>query len=285
MLPSARPIALCADDYGYRPGVSAAIRRLAANRRLSATSALVTFPEWSRAAPYVDDLAAQIDVGLHLNLVDGAPLGKMAKLAPSQRFPTIGALALRALLGQLPLGEIRDEILRQIEAFHRASGRLPDFIDGHQHAHALSGISEVVVQIASELNPDRLVPVRNPSETLPRIFQRRTALFKASVIALLTRPLAPQARQRGVPINDGFSGVYDFAPRTELEVVFSDFLSCTGARPLIMCHPGDAEPTYDVDDPIIAARCNEAEFLASDAFAKLVQEKGLALARFTELAA
>ena len=46
---NARPIWLCADDYGISPGVSKGIRDLVAQGRLNATSVMVVAPSFDRA--------------------------------------------------------------------------------------------------------------------------------------------------------------------------------------------------------------------------------------------
>lgn len=285
MPPSPTLIALCADDYGYRPGVSMAIRRLALRGRLSATSALVTFPDWARAGPEIDALAAEVDVGLHLDFVEGKPLTLARTLAPAGRFLGINRLIVMALSHRLPVQEVRDEAFRQADAFLKATGRLPDFIDGHQHAHALPGICAITAELAVALRPDDPLPVRDPSEKGGRILARRTAPAKALSIAVLTRGMAPAAAARRVPVNAGFSGIYDFAAAGGLPAMFSSFVRHIGARPLVMCHPGDREAPIGIADPIIAARQTEADYLGSDDFVQLLEHENLRLERFTKLAA
>lgn len=280
-----RPIALCADDYGYRPGVSTAITRLAQRGRLSATSALVTFPDWARAGAEIDGLAAQVDVGLHLDFVEGKPLSSARALAPAGRFPGINRLILMALSHCLPLQEVRDEAFRQADAFLKATGRLPDFIDGHQHAHALPGVCAITADLAVALRPGDPLPVRVPGEKWGRILSRRTAPAKALSIAVLTKGMEPTASALGVPVNAGFSGIYDFAAAGDLAEMFSAFVHHLGARPLIMCHPGDRDASAEVADPITAARQREADYLASDDFVQLLERENLRLDRFTRLAA
>ena len=46
---AARPIWLCADDYGISPAVSKAIRALVIQGRLNATSVMVAAPSFDRA--------------------------------------------------------------------------------------------------------------------------------------------------------------------------------------------------------------------------------------------
>jgi predicted glycoside hydrolase/deacetylase ChbG (UPF0249 family) len=68
---------LCADDYALTEGVSRAIGELAAARRLSATSAMVTTPHWPAMAPRLAVHRGHLAVGVHLNLTLGAPAGAM----------------------------------------------------------------------------------------------------------------------------------------------------------------------------------------------------------------
>ena len=49
-------IILCADDFGLTDGVSRAIIELCHARRLSATSALVTFDDWATQAQRLHEL-------------------------------------------------------------------------------------------------------------------------------------------------------------------------------------------------------------------------------------
>src|SRR5688500_29751 len=78
-----RMIILCADDYGLTEGVSRAIGELAAAKRLSATSVLVTSPHWPASAPRLCAHRGRLSVGLHLDLTLAGPLGPMPRLAPA----------------------------------------------------------------------------------------------------------------------------------------------------------------------------------------------------------
>ncbi|HEY4748595.1 MAG TPA: ChbG/HpnK family deacetylase, partial [Steroidobacteraceae bacterium] len=66
-----RRVWLVADDYGISPAVNAAIRDLAARRRLSATSVMVAAPSFDRSeAARLAALSATTTfaIGLHLTL-------------------------------------------------------------------------------------------------------------------------------------------------------------------------------------------------------------------------
>ncbi len=277
-------VALCADDYGYRPGVSATIRALVRAERLTATSALVTFPDWAAASAHVAELREKADVGLHLNLVEGPPLGAMPITAGMGQMPTIGALVRRALLGSIDAAEIRGETLRQIEAFERATGRLPDFLDGHQHAHALPGVRDAVLSALTEVDPQRLIVVRDPSDQWQRILRRGVAVPKALAIAALASGFASLLRRTARAHNDGFSGVYDFGLDGDFDGAFRRFIAAPGTRHLVVCHPGMPEDAATVD-PIAGARQREARYLAKDSFLETCAQAKVELVRFTTLVA
>ena len=276
--------ALCADDYGYRSGVSEAIRSLAVRGRISATSALVTFPEWARAAAAITDLVGHIDIGLHINLSEGAPLGDLPGFARDGSFPGIARLSALAVTGRLPLQAIRDEVHRQAEVFVAGSGRLPDFIDGHQHAHALPDICELTVELAQALRPSAPLPIRHPGDTIWRCLRRGVAPAKALAISALSYRLPGAAARRGVPTNRGFSGIYDFSADADLPSLFSGFLRQRGPRHLVMCHPGEASHDGAASsDPIAAARAREFEYLSGPDFAAILERTDVRLTRMTAL--
>jgi predicted glycoside hydrolase/deacetylase ChbG (UPF0249 family) len=260
-MPVPHPVCLAADDYGYRPGVSRAILRLAAAGRITATGALVTFPDWERAGREVAELREHADVGLHLDLVEGRALGTLPRLAPDGRFPGLAKLAAQALTGRLGHGEIVDETRRQIDRFAAVAGGPPDFLDGHRHGHALA-------------------KVRDPGDGLERIFARRRGAAKAVVIAALARGFAALLARRGFRRNEGFAGVYGLEPSPDLPSLYGAFLSRPGPHHLVMCHPG--EPGGEAD-PIGPARAAELAFLGGEGLPAALEAAGARLVRFRDL--
>src|SRR5262245_46870642 len=180
-------ILLCADDYALTEGVSRAIGELAAARRLSATSALVTTPHWPAMAQRLVVHRGRIAVGLHLNLTLGAPLGAMPGFAPSGAFPKRdgvfpkrNAVLARALLGLLHPHEIRAEIERQLDAFERHLGFPPDHIDGHEHVHVLSGIRQCLFDVVTRRYPGPKPLLRDPADRRKAIAARGGPRAKAA---------------------------------------------------------------------------------------------------------
>ena len=125
---TARTLALCADDFGLAPGISAGIVRLARARRLTAVSCITNSPHWETSAPLLATLPASVDTGLHINLTEGRPLSmRLAKLWP--RLPALPALIVRAHLGLLPRAELRSEVHAQLAAFRAATGAAPKLLE------------------------------------------------------------------------------------------------------------------------------------------------------------
>ena len=122
---------LCADDYGMTEAVSRGLLEAAAAARISAASAMASLPDWGRAARDWKAARPAVDLGLHVTLTVGAPLGAMPRLAPGGEFPALGTLAAAAVARRLPVDEIEAEIGRQIDAFCDALGEAPTHVDGH----------------------------------------------------------------------------------------------------------------------------------------------------------
>jgi len=255
-IPPGPPVILCADDYGISEGVSAGIAELALAGRLSATSCMVTFPEWPTLARRLGGLRGRVAIGLHLNLTVGAPLGAMPAFAPGGAFPVISSVIGLALRGSIDAAEIEREAARQLGAFADATGFAPDFLDGHQHVHALPGVRKGMLAALAGLP----VLVRDPSDTLARIIRRRMFAGKAMTLSALALGFGKAARAAGFSVNAGFSGFSDFDPSSpyarELEAAFT---AC-GPRHLTMCHPGHADAALAARDSVTARR--EEEFAA-----------------------
>jgi chitin disaccharide deacetylase len=261
---SDRMIILCADDYGLTEGVSRAIGELAAAKRLSATSVVVTSPHWPASAPRLCAHRGRLSVGLHLDLTLAGPLGPMPKLAPGAMLPGLPGLLGRALLGRLDRQEIGAEIGRQLDRFEQGMHAPPDHIDGHQHVHVLPGVRNVLLETVAKRYPNRPPLIRDPSDRPADIVGRGLAAPKALFIAGLALGLAHTARSKGLPTNDTFSGVsrFDMAQpyADELKAAFTR----AGRRHLVMCHPGHPDAELANLDPVVGRRRMEYDALMRD---------------------
>ena len=144
---------LCADDFALSPAVSAAIAELAANDRINAISCMALMPGWREDARRLRDGSERIAIGLHLVLTDLPPLGGASALAPGGKLPRLDRLARHSLIGGLPEADIRAEVERQFDRFADGAGRMPEFVDGHQHCHHLPRIRQIILDITASRAP------------------------------------------------------------------------------------------------------------------------------------
>ncbi len=275
MTQALQPIVLCADDYAHTAPISRAILDLAASGRISALSCMTASPHWPEHGPRLSAVAGKVDIGLHVTLVDEAPLTAMPRTAPGGKLPSIGTLIIKSYLGQLALDEIEAEIRAQAAAFQAVMGFAPHHIDGHLHTHVLPGIRGLVLKLADEMAPRPWV--RNISDTLSAIAKRGVSVPKAAFLSALGKGFRGAAHAS--PMNASFSGVYDFTPSAPAYgTLFEHFIEGVTPRHLILCHPGGAN---DVAEHA-ALRAGEYAYLKSDAFLASLARRHLRIGRFAE---
>ncbi len=259
---------LCSDDFAWSREVSETIADLAASGKLNAISCMAVMPGWAADSRLLAGLPPHVEIGLHLTLTGEDPLTPMPKLAPDGVLPEINPLGRMAARGRLPLDEIAAEIAAQFHAFIAATGRPPAFVDGHQHAHALPGIREIVLAETARRAPGAWV--RDCTDRLGAMLARPFA-GKAIGSAWHSRGLRKAAAALGLATNDSFAGHYDFAG--DYAALLPRFLRRPGATHLVMCHPGaGARP----GDTIAAARPREAQVLRNRSIADMAAAEGLA---------
>ena len=278
-------ITLCADDYGLTYGVSRGIIEALRAGRLSAVSALVNGPLWPALGHELMRGGFDADVGLHLNLTLGKPLGPMPEFAKDGVFPPIRALVRAARGGKLPLPEIRAEISRQLDRFEAVTGRPPDFVDGHQHVQVLPHIRDELLEELVQRGLKGRLWLRDSGDALARILARGAQVKKALILRHLAQGFARDAALLGFEVNRGFSGFSDFHPGKDYAKLFRSYLRARGPRHLIMCHPGHVDAELRELDPVTVTREQELAFLLSPRFEALLAKKGLKLGRLLAAAA
>jgi chitin disaccharide deacetylase len=278
-----RGFVLCADDYAMSPGICAGILALLDAKAISATGAMTNRPLWASAARDLAAFKGRADLGLHFNLTCGSPLSEASNLAPNGQFMALGTLLQRLYRGKIPASEIRDELTAQLNAFEEAMGQAPDFIDGHQHVHAMPGMGAVIIATLEQRYPDRCPYLRDPSDGLRAIVSRRAHSVKAFGVALLARGFGVGARNARFKTNHGFSGFSSFDHSRDFAADFSRAMIALGQKPLIMCHPGEMDETLRALDPAVESRPLELAFFRSSRFSDLCAAAGLSPRRFCGL--
>ncbi|MCD4504972.1 ChbG/HpnK family deacetylase [Chromobacterium piscinae] len=258
-------LTLCADDFAQSGSISAGILQLIDAGRLSATSAFSQSPHWPELAGELKARAERVDVGLHFNLTH--PFDAPVK--------PLSHWLMKSQLRQLSLATLRDEALTQIDRFADHFGRLPDFVDGHQHVHALPVIRDALFDaILRRWQQDPLPYLRSPD----RLGHPGDNRLKALVLRSVCTNFDDQARERGFATSPWFGGMYSLNPQADFPGLMQAWLAKIPDRALIMCHPG--LPAADASDPIAASRSREFDYLAGDAFAQQCLKRRVCIARF-----
>jgi predicted glycoside hydrolase/deacetylase ChbG (UPF0249 family) len=187
-------------------------------------------------------------------------------------------LILTAYAQRLDRHAVKQDILRQLAEFERALGRLPDFIDGHQHVHQLPVIREVLFEVLVERDLPRKTWLRAtfPPDCRLNAAVKWSARFKARQIGWLgASALSHLVRQHGYRQNHHLLGVYgfDLTERHYLDNLRA-WLACSENGDLLMCHP--AVPGR-WRDPLLSSRNREYAAFASREFLELISHDGLVI--------
>lgn len=269
-------IALCADDFALHPAVDDAVLRLAHQGRLGATSCMTTSPRWAESARGLRaDAPPTLSTGLHFNLTEGH--GSAA--------PTLVAVLRDTYARRLPMADVRERIVRQLDAFEQAMGRAPDFVDGHQHVHQLPGVRDALLDVLVERYGGDADPSASSPSPMPAVratvpARRGWGAGKAGVLAVLGGWwFRRRLDHLGIPHNTGFAGVYGFDAPTPADYGrhMERWLAGSPDGTLMMCHPATAIVTGDA---IAAQRVVEFDYLSSAAFGDTLARHGVELVRF-----
>lgn len=252
-----KKIILSADDYGQNPEISAAILVLAKKKRLSAVSCMVNNRHWDK---HMDDLKqTPVQIGLHLNFTHGAPLSNLWQESLGNQFPNLIYMLKLCYGFKVSEALFYAEIKAQIIAFQKAVGRLPDFIDGHQHAHQLPKIRDALIQVLHDMNCPSWVRV-----TYYQFSQCFTSIKAFALFFLGGGKLTKLLDNLGIRRNQSFAGDYNFKIHQDYRNIFLNALKKSASGGLIMCHPGLA--SQDKSDLIREARLKEYMYLSSPYF-------------------
>jgi predicted glycoside hydrolase/deacetylase ChbG (UPF0249 family) len=179
--------------------------------------------------------------------------------------------------------EIAGELARQLDAFERAMGRAPDFLDGHHHVHQLPGVREVVARAWCSRGLKGWI--RNTATSPTHILARAVAMPRAAVLASFGRAARRTWMEAGIPTNTDFAGVRNFAVRRAFDAMMRRYLRWPTPGLLIMCHPGRAAGQGDTGESAMASRPEELAYLLSEEFPRDLEAAGCRLARLSSLLA
>jgi hopanoid biosynthesis associated protein HpnK len=205
---NARRLIVCADDFGRDVAVNEAVERAHRDGILTCASLMVAAPDAADAVIRARSLPG-LRVGLHLVLIDGAPILPPAELGSLVRHDScFDGNQLRAALRFFFAPGIRTglaaEIRAQFEAF-RATGLALDHVNAHKHMHLHPTIARLVVEIGSDYGMRAVRLPSEPAAPLRAAFpgeRYRTPSHQPAVAALRRR-----LRRAGLATTDQCFGI------------------------------------------------------------------------------
>jgi len=219
--------------------------------------------------------ADRVAIGLHVTLTAPfRPLNSAFRPLNQGEFLSLKDTVLSAFLRRFDRDAVATEVAMQMQAFVTAVGRLPDFVDGHQHVHLLPQIRDAVLGVVRQAAPNAWV--RQCGRALP--LSKRLADRKGLFLDMLSRSFRTRAAACGVATNAAFAGTYDFHADTPFATLFPAFLDALPEGSVVMCHPGFVDPELKRLDPLTSLREQEYAFFVGDSFPNLLTSRGVALA-------
>jgi predicted glycoside hydrolase/deacetylase ChbG (UPF0249 family) len=239
-----RRIWLCADDYGLSPGVNRAIRDLIGRGRLNATSVMVVGPAVSRdevsALAAVVATSPRCGIGLHVTLTAPfRPLTMHFQPLDGGMFLSFPKLLRAGLLRRLDAEIIYAELMVQFAAFSEMFGRVPDFVDGHQHVQLFPQVRDAFLAVVKQAAPKAWVRQGGRKQPLARRLGTPKALF----LDFLSAQFRRRAARGNIAFNPGFAGAYDFSRQPDFGELMRQFLDGLQDDSVIMCHTGFVDET------------------------------------------
>ncbi len=270
MQPSPSRFALCADDFGLSAAVNDGIVDLIRASRVRCTSVFSQAPAWPGAASALRELHRTAEVGLHLNLTrrfDGAhsirPLGWWLFAAPREL---------------VDAARIRTAFMSQIDLFTRHFGRLPDFVDGHRHVHALPVLRDVLTEVIAECWRGMRRPwVRAPDCLL----DEGGSPLKGWVVRQATSGFAAHVENAGLRCTRQLGGIYSPVAAASFARLMRGWLHQLPSGTLIVVHPG--RNRRDPATSAAARRFEQYEYLRNRALSDDCESANASLVRFCDI--
>ena len=253
-------INVIADDYGLSDGIGSAVRDLIEHGKITGTSCMTIFPEWNDQAALLRKMpmSSRADIGLHLTLTDFAAISRPTE---AWTMPPLGRLIARSYLGRLDQATIDAELDAQLQRFVEGMGRLPDFIDGHQHIHFLPTVRSWLETRRERLRlADRLPWLRGAPKF--RAGNSRAIRAKIALVSLIAAGFDRRMAAAGFSVRGPLVGFYDWKRPSGFRSVMGQLEEGLPDGSVVMCHPGLVDPVLVNRDRMIEARPVEFQALA-----------------------
>ena len=192
-----------ADDFGYSEDVNQGIIESHVNGIVTSASMIVNMPGFKSAVKLAKK-NRDLDIGIHLNLTEGAPLLN-SHLAVKGQF---SGSYKDFLLHKFPEDEIEAELEAQLSKLEETGLKI-SHVDGHQHIHLFPEVFSIVIKLTKK---HKIKFIRVPDEklALDKVFLGSIfngQLAKKVVLSLFSINKRKVLSKNGLKCTDNFYGV------------------------------------------------------------------------------
>lgn len=246
-VPVLRYIIINADDFGRHAEINRAVEEGIEHGCLRSATVM---PGGAAFAGAIDIARRHeaLGLGVHFTLVDGHPILPPEEIpslvgAEGDFLPDHTALLKRYLRGGVNLEEVRRELAAQLQKVE-ATGIPISHVDSHQHMHTLTGIIDIVLDLASRAG---IRAVRTPRTPLfAGAFGGLGQLVGRLGLSTLARLAACKAHRRGLLTPDNFAGIVAGEAVSEGELLHLIAHLPQGTTEVMM-HPGTKNDVLQED--------------------------------------
>lgn len=249
---------IIADDFGLDPAHDRVILELLKCQAIDGTSVMVR-TDFDHTL--INELLAvqqshRIQIGLHLNLTDTLP--------GFERLGSILSLWAQLITGRIKTARIDTIFDDQLSQFITQFGKAPDFIDGHQHCHAIGGNWPALKALCDRLKLHSSdIWVRSPAgRTLTHaVLDMKHSGLKAGLVTLWGWRLRRRLNAAHILTNHDFSGFAPFNRPDRYRDIFHQIIQAKREDCVMMVHPGADDAERIINGHPNRLRALEAEIL------------------------
>jgi predicted glycoside hydrolase/deacetylase ChbG (UPF0249 family) len=228
-----RHLVVTADDVGLHPGLTLGALKAHDEGIVTACSVVATGNALDDAIERLRE-RPRLDAGVHLTFVGERPLSPPARVpslvgADGAFHPGFRAFAARYALGRIDLGEIEEELRRQIERL-LAAGLSLVHANSHQHLHVLPRIFELLLRLAGEY---RIPWVRVPRDPAIAFSPRG---LEIGILNRIGRTARRRLETTAIRATDRTVGILDAGRLTPERL--ARILENVEDTTELVCHPG-----------------------------------------------
>lgn len=258
-------ITIIADDLGLVPEISEGIAYCAENGLIDGAAFLVNAPGTEHALNLLPRLH-NIEIGLHLGIVEGYSLTRRASILDAHRyFPEAPCLyqnwkkfSKDYVKGRIHLRELAEEFDAQMTFFRKNVGPI-HFLNGTQHLHMLPGIFQIVLDLCQKHHVPK---IRLSSVSVSELWFSKKKLLGSMMMNVCQMTSDTALKKRGI---QSIGKTYGVTCSGDTSKEFMDFVVKESQKKHIelVIHPGKDSPDLRNNLPENYANFNWEKELAS----------------------